>query len=97
MQTLMRVGGVIFGIVAGGTVGGLIGWTLGDFGGRAEIENAWFLSMTAGAAIGLAIAVAVNLRRDKRQGWAASILVGVISAIVTAAAFVLLVSWQRRP
>jgi hypothetical protein len=97
MQTLMRVGGVIFGILAGGTVGGLIGWALGDFGGRAELENAWFLSMTAGAAIGLAVAIAVILRRDKRLGWAASILFGVISSVVAATAFVLLVSWQRRP
>ena len=97
MQTLMRVGGVILGIIAGGTVGGLIGWALGDFRGRAEIENAWFLSMTAGAALGLTVAIAVILQRDKRLGWAASILFGVMSAAVAATVFILRVSWQRRP
>jgi hypothetical protein len=97
MLKLMRVSGVIFGVVAGGTVGGLIGWSLGDFGGRSDPENVWFLSMIAGAAAGLAVALAIILRRAKRLGWGASLLIGAVISAVAATAVVLLVSWQRRP
>jgi hypothetical protein len=97
MQTLMRVGGVIVGVVAGGTVGGLIGWALGDFGGRSDPENVWFLSLIVGAALGLAVAIALVLRRAGRLGWGVSLLLGTVSGIVTATAVILFVAWQRRP
>jgi hypothetical protein len=97
MHTLMRVGGVIFGVVAGGTVGSLVGWALGDFGGRSDPENVWFLSLIVGAAVGLAVAIALILRRAGRLGWGYSLLLGTVSGFVTAAAVVLLVAWQRHP
>jgi hypothetical protein len=97
MQTLMRVGGVIVGVVAGGTVGGLIGWALGDFGGRSDPENVWFLSLIVGAALGLAVAIALVHRRARRLGWGVSLLLGTVSGIVTATAVILFVAWQRRP
>jgi hypothetical protein len=97
MQTMMRVGGVILGVVAGGTIGGWIGWALGDFGGRFEVENAWFLSMIVGAAVGLAIATAIILRRAKGLEWGPSLLIGTATGITTATAVVLFVAWQRRP
>jgi len=53
MRMLMRVGGVIVGVVAGGTIGGFIGWKLGNFGGRSDPENVWFLSMIVGAKGGM--------------------------------------------
>ena len=96
-RTLMRVSGVICGVVAGGTVGGLIGWKLGDFGGRSDPENVWFLSLIAGAAIGLALAVAIILRRARRLGWGFSLLLGMVCGIVTATAFILFVAWNRGP
>jgi membrane protein YqaA with SNARE-associated domain len=97
MLKLMRISGIIFGVAAGGTVGGLIGWWLGDFGGRSDPENVWFLSMIAGAAVGLAVALAIILRRAKQLGWGASLLIGAVISAVAATAVVLLVSWQRRP
>jgi hypothetical protein len=93
----MQVGGVIFGVVAGGTVGGFIGWALGDFGGRSDPENVWFLSLVVGAAVGLAFASAIILQRAWRLGWGFSLLLGTASGIVTAAAVVLFVAWQRHP
>src|SRR5271165_54000 len=95
MRTLMRVGGVIVGVVAGGTIGGFIGWKLGDFGGRSDPENIWFLSMIVGAAVGLAVALALILRRTRRMGWGLSLLLGTISGIVTATAVILFVAWNR--
>jgi hypothetical protein len=97
MRTLMQVGGVILGVVAGGTVGGFIGWKLGDFGGRSDPENVWFLSMIAGVAVGLAVAISLILRRVWRLGWAFSILLGTVPGIITAVAVILLVAWNRRP
>jgi hypothetical protein len=97
MPTLMRVGGAIFGVVAGGTVGGLIGWALGDFGGRSDPENVWFLSLLVGAALGLAFAIALILQRAGRLRWGLSLLLGAVSGIVTATAVILFVVWQRRP
>ena len=97
MQTLMRVGGAIFGIVAGGTVGGFIGWALGDFGGHSDPENVWFLCLIAGAAVGLAVAIAITLRRAGRRGWGFSLLLGTATGMVTAAAVVLFVAWHRSP
>jgi hypothetical protein len=97
MRTLLRVGGVIFGVVTGGTVGGLIGWKLGDFGGRSEPENVWFLSLIVGAAVGLAVAITIILRGAGRLGWGFSLLLGTVSGIVTATAVILFVAWIRRP
>jgi membrane protein YqaA with SNARE-associated domain len=97
MRALMRVGGVIFGVVAGGTVGGLIGWALGDFGGRFDPENVWFLCLIVGAAVGLAFALALILRRAGRRSWGFSLLLGTVSSIVTAAVVALFVAWQRHP
>jgi hypothetical protein len=97
MQNLMRVGGVILGVVASGTVGGVIGWALGDFGGRSDPENVWFLSMIVGAAVGLAVAIALIVRRAWQRGWGFALLLGTVSGIFTAAAVVLLVAWQRYP
>lgn len=73
-----------------------MGWALGDFGGRSDPENVWFLCMVVGAAIGIAIATAINLHRAKHFNWGSSIGVGAASGIVAAAAFIVLVAWQRR-
>jgi hypothetical protein len=97
MHKLMRISGIIFGVAAGGTVGGWIGWSLGDFGGRSDPENIWFLFMIAGAAVGLAVSLAIVLRRAKQLGWGASLLIGAIIGAVAATAVVLLVSWRGRP
>jgi F0F1-type ATP synthase assembly protein I len=75
----------------------LIGWALGDFGGRSDPENVWFVSLVIGAAIGLAIATAIILRSAKGLGWGFSLLVGAVSGIVAATVFVLFVAWHRRP
>jgi hypothetical protein len=92
----MRIGGVIFGIAAGGTVGGLIGWALGDFGGF-DPENVWFLCLIAGAAVGLAFALALILGRAGRLSWGFSFRLGTVSSIVTATGVILFVAWQRPP
>jgi hypothetical protein len=97
MRTLMRVGGVILSVMAGGTVGGLVGWALGDLGGRSDPQEVWFRSLIVGGAVGLAVAVSLFLRRAKRLGWGASLLLGAVFGIVAAMAVVLLVAWQRRP
>jgi hypothetical protein len=97
MRTVMRFGGVILGVVVGGTIGGLIGWALGDFGGRSDPENVWFVSLVIGAATGLAIATAMILRSAKGLGWGFSLLVGAVSGIVAAAVFIVFVAWHRRP
>lgn len=97
MQMLMRIGGVIVGVVAGGTIGGTIGWALGDFGGRSDPENIWFLSLIVGASLGLAAGIAVMLRRTGRLGWGFSLVLGTISAIVCATVAVAFVTWQRQP
>ena len=97
MQMLMRIGGVIVGVVAGGTVGGTIGWALGDFGGRSDPENIWFLSLIVGASLGLAAGIAVMLRRTGRLGWGFSLVLVTISAIVCATVAVAFVTWQRQP
>jgi len=93
----MRVVGVILGVVLGGTVGGLIGWALGDFGGRDDPENVWFVSLIVGAAIGLAVATATILRSAKQRSWSLSLLLGGAIGAVAATAAVLFVIWQRRP
>jgi hypothetical protein len=93
----MQVGGVVLGIVAGGVLGGLIGWSLGDFGGRSDPENVWFISLIVGAATGLAIAVASILRLARGVGVVSALLLGAVSGGVAGAAVILLVAWQRRP
>lgn len=97
MQTTMRIGGVLLGVVAGGTIGGLIGWALGDFGGRSDPENVWFISLIVGAAAGLAAATAIVLRIAKKLEWKVSLLVGTASGIVAAAVFAVFVAWLGRP
>src|SRR6185437_10841957 len=92
-RMLMCIGGAIVSIATGGTVGGFIGWSLGDFGGRSDPENVWFLSLIIGAAIGLAIAIAIILRRATRRSWGVAIFLGMVSAVAVAAAFILLVAW----
>jgi hypothetical protein len=96
-QALTRISGVVVGIATGGTVGGVIGWSLGDFGGLSDPENVGFLSLIFGAAIGLAIAIAIILRHTARRSWKVAIFLGMASAIIFAAAFILLVAWWRRP
>ena len=97
MRTWMQVGGVVLGIVAGGIFGGLTGWALGDFGGRSDPENVWFISLIVGASFGLAIAVASILRRARGLALGPALFLGTVSAGVVAAAVILLVAWQRRP
>jgi len=97
MRMLMQLGGVIFGVVAGGTVGSFIGWKLGDIGGRSDPENVWFLSLMVGAAVGLALTTALILRCAGRLGWGFSFLLGTVSGIVTATAVILFVAWNGRP
>jgi hypothetical protein len=97
MRTTMRFGVVNLGVVVGGAIGGLIGLALGDFGGRSDPENVWFLSLVAGAAVGLAIAATIILHRAKGLGWGSSLVIGAASAIVTAAVCIVFVAWQRRP
>ena len=76
MQTAIRSGGGILGVVVGGTIGGLIGWTLGDFGGRSDPENVWFISLVVGAAVGLGPSQQrLFLRRGKGLGWGSSLVV----------------------
>ncbi len=89
MRTLLRFGDVIFSVVSGGAVGGWIGCSLGDFGGRADSENVWFLSVIIGAAVGLAAVSALIFRGAGRLGWGYSLLLGSIYAIVSATAFIL--------
>jgi hypothetical protein len=95
MRTSIQVSGAVFGVVAGGILGGLIGWALGDFGGRSDPENVWFISMIVGAAVGLATAIASILRRSR--GLVSALLLGTVSGGVVAATVILLVAWQRRP
>ena len=97
MRTTMQFGGVILAVVVGGTIGGFIGWALGDFGGRSDPENVWVLSLVVGAAVGLAIATAIILRRAKGLGWGSSLGVGAAFGFVAAAVFIVFVAWQRRP
>jgi len=97
MRTVMIIAGVAFGVVAGGTVGGLSGWALGDFGGRSDPENVWFLSLIVGAAVGLALAIAFILRHTRRIRLGASLLLGAMSGIAAGVAVVTLVAWQRHP
>jgi membrane protein YqaA with SNARE-associated domain len=96
MRMTMRFGGVVLGVVVGSTVGGMIGWALGDFGGRSDPENVWFLCLIAGAAVGLAIATAVILRRAKKLAWGPSLLVGTGAGIAGAAFFIVFVALYRR-
>lgn len=97
MLTAIRFGGAILGVVLGGTIGGLIGWALGDFGGRSDPENVWFITLVVGAAVGLAITISIILRSTKGFGWGFSLLVGASSSIVAAASFITFVAWLRRP
>jgi len=96
MRTTMRFGVVILGVVVGGTIGGFIGWALGDFGGRSDPENVWFLSLVLGAAVGFAIASAIILRRARGFSWGYSLVLGAASGFVAAVIFIVLVAWQRR-
>jgi hypothetical protein len=96
MRTLVRICGVILGLAVGGTVGGFVGWSLGDLGGLSDQENIWFLFFVAGSAIGLAVAIAIILRRAA-LGWSFSIIVGTASGIAAATVFILLASWRGRP
>ena len=93
----MRFAAVLLGLVVGGTVGGFCGWWLGDFGGRSDPENVWFLSMVLGGGVGLALAIALVLPREKGSSWGSPILIGVTSATVAVVAFVLFTILQRRP
>jgi hypothetical protein len=97
MRAAWIIGGAAFGVAVGGAVGGFVGWALGDFGGRSDPENVWFLSLITGAAVGLAIAIAFILRHIRRIRWGSSLLVGAMSGIAAGVAVVALVAWQRRP
>jgi hypothetical protein len=94
MRTVAAIGGVAFGVVAGGTVGGWIGWELGDFGGRSDPENVWFLCLVADAAVGLAIAIAFIFKHAWRIGLGSALLLGAMSGIAAGAAVVTLVAWR---
>jgi hypothetical protein len=97
MRTLWIFGSLALGIVAGGTVGGLSGWAVGDFGGRSDPENVWFLALIGGAAVGLAIALAFLLRYIRGIGWGSSLLLGTLSGVAAGAAVVTLVAWHGHP
>ena len=94
---LVHVAVAILGVSVGGAGGGMIGWLLGDFGGRSNPENVGFLTFVVGAALGLAIAIAVIFRRAARLGWSLAILLGTASGAIAGIAFILLVYWRRRP
>jgi hypothetical protein len=94
---LVHVAVAILGVSVGGAGGGIVGWLLGDFGGRSDPENVGFFSFVVGAALGLAIAIAVIFRRAARLGWSLAIFLGTASGAIAGTAFVLLVYWRRRP
>lgn len=83
--------------ILGVTIGGSIGWTLGNLGGRYDPENVGFVSFTVGAAIGLASATAVALRRTTKLRLGHALLIGVGIGATLAAGFVLLVYRLRKP
>jgi len=93
----MRFFIVTFGVVVGGIVGSVFGWRLGTLGGRSDPENVWFLSMVIGGGVGLGVATALILRRDKETRWGHPVFLGVLCALIAVAACVLFVFLLRRP
>ena len=88
--------GVILGCVAGSTLGGFVGYWIGTASAVKDKENTWALALIVGGAAGIALSVAVLLRRARKLGWAWSLLAGGGCGTASAALVLLFLLIFRR-
>ena len=95
---LSALGAEFAGLLTGGVVGGLVGYQLNTRDVATDPENFWAICVLVGAALGLALGVAVLAWFGRGvSGRVPSVVAGAGCWVALASALLSWVVWSRRP